>query len=159
MHRDDEPASGSPLPSGGEGLGVRGSCRKLPSVPRNRSPKARDRARVSRHDPSAAENLMWDLLRANRIGFKFRREHPISGYRLDFFCREAMLDVEMDGEQHDPERDALRDDALLALGITTYRVPNRRFFLLDEGVYGDDLAQIVRLCEERSGRSAFPSPG
>ncbi|MEX2244304.1 MAG: DUF559 domain-containing protein [Fimbriimonadaceae bacterium] len=127
-------------------------------MPRNRSPKARERARASRNDPSAAENLMWDLLRANRTGFKFRREHAIGAYRLDFYCREAMLCVEMDGEQHDHERDARRDTALLALGIATYRVPNRRFFLLDEGVYGDDLAQIVRLCEERAGRSAFPKP-
>ena len=99
---------------------------------------------------------MWELLRGNRTGFKFRREHPVGGFRLDFFCREAMLDVEMDGEQHDPVQDARRDEAMSALGILTYRVPNRRFFLLDEGVYKDDLAEIVRLCEQRSGRSAFP---
>ena len=100
---------------------------------------------------------MWELLRGNRTGFKFRREHPVGGSRLDFFCREAMLCVEMDGEQHEPKRDAVRDEALFAIGIATYRVPNRRFFLLDEGVYSDDLAQIVRLCEQRSGRKAFPN--
>jgi very-short-patch-repair endonuclease len=125
-------------------------------MPRSRNASARDKARASRADASAAENLMWELLRGSRTGFEFRREHAIGGYRLDFYCHEALLDVEMDGEQHVPEKDALRDEALLALGIATYRVPNTRFFLLDEGVYKDDLAEIVRLCEERTGRKAFP---
>ena len=95
-------------------------------------------------------------MRGSRTGFKFRREHPLGGFRLDFYCHEAMLCVEMDGEQHDPVRDVRRDEALSSLGVLTYRVPNRRFFLLDEGAYKDDLAEIIRLCEERSGRRAFP---
>ena len=66
-----------------------------------------------------------------------------------------MLAVEMDGEQHDPDRDAARDKALLELGILTHRIPNRRFFGIDEAPYRDDLADIVRLCEARSGRRAF----
>jgi very-short-patch-repair endonuclease len=97
------------------------------------------------------------LLRASRTGFKFRREHAIGSFRLDLYCHEALLDVEMDGEQHDPNRDAMRDSALADLGIMTYRVPNRRFFLLDDEPYTDDLRAIVRLCEKRSGRKAFPS--
>lgn len=135
---------------------MRGKKRRIKTMPRNRSTAARNQARASRKDPSAAENLMWELLRAGNTGFKFRREHAIGNFRLDFYCHEALLDVEMDGEQHDPVRDRVRDDALSALGVETYRIPNRRFFMLDENAYKDDLREIVRLCEERSGRKAFP---
>ncbi len=99
---------------------------------------------------------MWKALRNSRIGLEFRREHEVDHYRLDFYCREAMLAVEMDGEQHDPARDAERDAALAKLGLLTYRIPNRRFFTLDEAPYKDELGEIQRLCEERSGRKAFP---
>lgn len=125
-------------------------------MPRNRSQVARDRAREARRDPSAAEAILWSLIRSSTLGFKFRREHPIGPFRLDFYCPEAMLAVEMDGEQHDPERDAVRDAALDKLGILTYRISNRRFFGLEQGRYPDFLQEIQRLCEERSGRPAFP---
>ncbi|CAN5441061.1 hypothetical protein BH11ARM2_BH11ARM2_23370 [soil metagenome] len=120
------------------------------------SDDARDRAREARQNASVAEEIVWKALRNSRIGFKFRREHEVDRYRLDFYCREAMLAVEMDGEQHDPERDALRDEALAKLGLRTYRIPNRRFFMLDESPYKDEIGAIQRLCEERSGRKAFP---
>ena len=84
------------------------------------------------------------------------REHEVDRFRLDFYCREAMLAVEMDGEQHDPARDALRDEALSRLELHVHRIPNRRFFGLDEAPYRDDLREIQRLCEERSGRKASP---
>ena len=100
---------------------------------------------------------LW--LRKSKLGFKFRREHPISQYRLDSFCREAMLAVEMDGEQHDPVRDVTPDAAMAELGILTYRVENRRFFGLDDNRRLDVIGDIRRLCETRSGRPAFaPSP-
>ena len=101
---------------------------------------------------------MWEQLRGGRQGFKFRREHPIDIYRLDFFCPEAMLNVEMDGEQHDAMRDAKRDSVLAELGILTFRVPNREFFGLDKPEYVDVVDQIRCICEERTGRSAFRNP-
>src|ERR1700722_5798744 len=108
-------------------------------MPRNRTPVARDMARAARRDPSVAEDILWSWLRNSKLGFKFRREHPVSQYRLDFFCREAMLAVEMDGEQHDPVRDAARDSALAKLGILTHRVENRKFFGLD----GDRCPDVI----------------
>ncbi len=99
---------------------------------------------------------MWERLRDNKIGFKFRREHPVGSYRLDFFCREAMLAVEMDGDQHDPERDAPRDAALAELAILVYRVPNVEYLMIGDSRTTDHLAAITKLCEERSGRKAFP---
>ncbi|GIK31196.1 MAG: hypothetical protein BroJett009_01880 [Armatimonadota bacterium] len=128
----------------------------IQTMPRDRHPTSRDLARASRKGPSVAEDIMWEFLRASRTGFKFRREHPVGGFRIDFFCREAMLGVEMDGEQHDANRDATRDKELSNLGILIHRIPNRRFLLLDPTPYQDDVATVVNLCEQRSGRKAFP---
>ncbi len=79
-------------------------------------------------------------------------------YRLDFFCREAMLAIEMDGEQHDPVRDSVRDARLAEMGIYTHRIPNRMFFGLDDDHCPDFILEIQKLCEERAGRLAFPGP-
>lgn len=95
---------------------------------------------------------MWKILRGSRLGFKFRREHPIGRYRLDFYCAEARLALEMDGEQHDPGRDQARDQWLLGQGIATLRIPNRRFFLLDDAAYQDVVTEIIEACRLRTGR-------
>ncbi|MCB8932348.1 MAG: DUF559 domain-containing protein [Chthonomonadaceae bacterium] len=123
-------------------------------MPRNRVAPASRRANAARKAPSAAERAMWDILRGSRLGFRFRREHPIGPYRLDFYCHEALLCVEMDGEQHDHARDAKRDMRLSEHGILTYRIPNRSFFMIDREPFRDDVREILRLCEERSGRLA-----
>ena len=124
-------------------------------MPRNHEWEATKRARSARKGHSAAEHLMWQQLRGSRTGFRFRREHPIGQFRLDFYWPEAKLCVEMDGEQHEKTRDAARDAALAELGIITYRVPNLEFFLLTSKPYQDHLREIVRVCEERTGRQAF----
>ena len=49
---------------------------------------------------SLSEKVLWKDLRREELGFKFRRQHPVGGYFLDFFCVEARLIVEVDGEQH-----------------------------------------------------------
>lgn len=120
-------------------------------MPREMSKAATIKARAARKNPSVAEAIVWNYLRGRKTGFKFRREHPIGPYRLDFFCPEARLAIEMDGEQHDFERDASRDEYLANLGIYTHRIPNWRFFGLDEHPYLDEFNEIVRLCELRSG--------
>ena len=89
------------------------------------------------------------------MGFKFRRGHPVGPYRLDYYGAEAMLAVEMDGEQYDDNRDAVRDAYLARLGILTYRIPNRRFFGIDSEVYRNEFVEIARLCDLRAIR---PSP-
>lgn len=44
---------------------------------------------------------MWEQLRNKRLGgYKFRRQHPIAGYVLDFFCFEIKLGIELDGAVH-----------------------------------------------------------
>lgn len=83
-------------------------------------------ARNLRLRESWGERLMWAWLRDRRFtGYKFRRQHPIGPYILDFFCTGAKLDVEVDGFQHgSPENqvnDALRDAFLENQGIKVLR--------------------------------------
>src|SRR5215218_1078707 len=68
------------------------------------------------------EKALWRLLRSRRLaGYKFRRQHCIGSYFLDFYCLEAQVAVESDGFGHGhPERqrrDAERDAYLAAQGI------------------------------------------
>jgi len=69
------------------------------------------RARELHRKPTDAENALWRALRSRRLrAFKFRRQHPIAPYIVDFVCLEERLIVEVDGGQHaveDPTREAL----------------------------------------------------
>ena len=112
------------------------------------------RARSLRRSPSVAERVAWKLLRKERLGFKFRRQHAVGPYVLDFYCPEAMLALEFDGEQHVPARDARRDAWLQDRGIATVRIPNREFFSIDQPRH-EWLNEVVRVCEVRTGRRAF----
>jgi very-short-patch-repair endonuclease len=72
------------------------------------------------------EVLLWQRLRRNATGPKFRRQHPIAGYVLDFYCPAARLAIEVDGEAHNradrPTRDACRDAVLRANGLTVFHI-------------------------------------
>jgi very-short-patch-repair endonuclease len=59
-------------------------------------------------------------------GYKFRRQHPVGRFVLDFCCLERRLAVEVDGEIHDRqrERDAERDAVLAGYGLRVLRIPN-----------------------------------
>jgi very-short-patch-repair endonuclease len=59
------------------------------------------RARDMRHEPSKAENTLWQVLRNRQInGLKFRRQHVLGDYILDFYCIEKNLIIEVDGDSH-----------------------------------------------------------
>jgi ATP-dependent helicase HrpA/adenine-specific DNA-methyltransferase len=87
------------------------------------------RARQLRTQETWAEKLVWRWLRNRRFnGYKFRRQHPVGAYYLDFFCEEARLGIELDGFQHGfPDgqlHDAEREAFLKSRGITTLRFWN-----------------------------------
>jgi ATP-dependent helicase HrpA/adenine-specific DNA-methyltransferase len=87
------------------------------------------RSRQLRRDQTWAEKLLWRWLRDRRFsGYKFRRQHPIGDYHLDFFCEEAELNIELDGRQHGfPEQrrhDEEREKFLQSRGIKTLRFWN-----------------------------------
>ncbi len=87
------------------------------------------RARRLRQSLTGPEVGLWVHLRGRQLGgFRFRRQHPIGPYILDFYCAEARLAVEIDGAVHDcPDqvrRDARRGEWLMARGIRTLRIPS-----------------------------------
>ena len=90
------------------------------------SKEKQQRARELRRDMTAAEKLLWQELRANKLGFHFRRQQVISGFIVDFYCHKADLIVEVDGDIHDlqQEEDARREKVLGDLGLMFVRFRN-----------------------------------
>jgi very-short-patch-repair endonuclease len=83
------------------------------------------RARALRRDMTLPEGLLWQALRKRPDGLKFRRQHPVGRYIVDFYYPAARLVVEIDGENHSmgdrPERDLRRDDWLRHKGLRVVR--------------------------------------
>ena len=82
------------------------------------------RARILRRTLTPPEARLWVHLRRRALdGLKFRRQHPAGVYVLDFYCAEAMLAVEVDGESHADrfEHDARRTRWLERQGIAVVR--------------------------------------
>ncbi|QYK54184.1 MAG: DUF559 domain-containing protein [Fimbriimonadaceae bacterium] len=115
------------------------------------------RGRELRAECSISERVAWEQLRHKKSGFKFRRQHEVGPYVLDFYCAEASLCVEIDGEQHmfRQEQDKRRDDFLGELGILTIRIPSLAFFE-ENRIEGEQcIEQAILVCEERSGRKRW----
>ncbi len=87
------------------------------------------RARRMRKQPTTAEKILWSKLRNKQVrGFKFRRQHSIDRFIVDFYCREARLVIEVDGSSHDTseaiEYDEARQTFLEHRGLTMLRFLN-----------------------------------
>ncbi len=81
-------------------------------------------ARGQRQQPTRAEALLWRALRREQLGVKFRRQHAVGEFVLDFYCAERQLAVEIDGLCHAARRgyDCWRDQQLCARGIRVIRL-------------------------------------
>jgi len=80
-----------------------------------------------RREPTPAENRLWQRLRKRQVlGFKFRRQHAIGRFIVDFYCADAQLVVEVDGPVHKQaqEEDRLRQEFLESLDLTVLRFTN-----------------------------------
>ena len=92
-----------------------------------------------RHNLTPAEARLWVYLKQSQLeGRKFRRQHSISGYILDFYCPSEKLAVELDGESHNTvqaqEYDEIRDLFLLNYGVKILRFENKFVFTELEGL-------------------------
>ena len=109
------------LPGKGRGTGEAGGG-GVRQVPRPETVTAR----TLRKDMSLPEVLLWQQLRGRKTGVKFRRQHPIGPYVVDFYCSQASLVIEIDGEAHNrgerPVRDRLRDQFLEENGYRVLRI-------------------------------------
>ncbi len=88
---------------------------------------ATDRARNLRQRSTDTERLLWRHLRDRQLaGLKFRRQHPLGNFVVDFVCLEHRLVVELDGGQHATQQqaDADREAFLMGLGYRVLRFWN-----------------------------------
>ncbi len=109
------------------------------------------------------EVLLWQALRKQSTGLKFRRQHPSGPYILDFLCNDARLAIEIDGGTHSrgdrPERDEARDAWLLKAGIRTMRIPAVEVLHDPEAIVRGIVAEAVsRLPLHHALRARSPSP-
>ena len=86
-------------------------------------------AKQMRKSPTIAENTLWKYLSNKQMqGLKFRRQHPLGNFILDFYCHEIKLSIELDGETHDEqtqkEYDIVRTKLLNEKGIFEIRFAN-----------------------------------
>jgi very-short-patch-repair endonuclease len=72
------------------------------------------------------EKILWEELRANKLGVQFRRQQIVAGFIVDFYCHKSALIVEVDGDVHDlqQEEDTRREKALSELGLRIVRFKN-----------------------------------
>ncbi len=94
------------------------------------TPKVFRNAARLRDSMTETEKKLWEYLKTKPMGFKFRRQHPIAGYVLDFYCHRLRLSIEIDGGYHlqkeQKEKDLARTDYLKTLGILELRFLNEQ---------------------------------
>src|SRR2546423_2079291 len=114
------------------------------------------RAREMRHTAVSTEHKLWQCLRDRQLGgFKFRRQHPTPPFIADFYCADAKLIVETDGDSHAErqEYDAARTMRLERDGLHVIRFVNDDVHQHLDSV----LEEILYECERLTGKKS-PSP-
>jgi very-short-patch-repair endonuclease len=127
-------------------------------------PEHRRFARQQRREPTRAEALMWDCLRAGRLDrWRFKRQVPFGRYVADFSCPAACIVVELDGRPHeDPEqqaRDAARDRWFRAQGFRVVRLSNDLVLASIELAVREIERALPSRAEGEAGLAAKPRAG
>lgn len=107
----------------------------------------REYRKYLRNNQTLPEQKFWNLVRNKQVrGLKFRRQHQIGKYIVDFYCHSKKLIVEIDGDTHATEVgkiiDTIRTRYLESLGFKVVRYTNRELLYNPEGVYQDLLKQL-----------------
>lgn len=113
----------------------------------NPSRAIRQRAKELRQPLTPPEVRLWRILRDRRLGgFKFRRQHPIGRFIVDFYCMQVCLVVELDGPTHEDqvEYDEVRTEWLQAQGHHVIRFSNQQVIQSE----GDVARAILAKCQE-----------
>ncbi|HEX5183637.1 MAG TPA: endonuclease domain-containing protein [Allosphingosinicella sp.] len=112
-------------------------------------------ARRLRREMTPPEALLWQQLKQRPHGIKFRRQHPLDPYVVDFFCPSARLVIEVDGWAHDTaeraEGDKKRDRALVSRGFSILRIPADYVMRDLEGAVSGILERVGNPLHRRSG--------
>jgi very-short-patch-repair endonuclease len=112
--------------------------------------KLRSIAQELRHHPTSAESVVWQQLRARKLGYKFRRQHPLQGFIVDFYCYELMLVIEIDGSVHDvtQKRDKQKDILLIQNGYRVLRFSN--------GLVNGHLSEVIKAIKQCFPKEPLP---
>lgn len=100
-----------------------------------------------RCEMTPAESRLWERIRGRRLGgLRFRAQHPVGQFILDFYCPICKLAIEVDGSSHDgeAEQEAARTTHLAAYGYRVLRFTNARVMTQ----IADVLGQIQKAAEE-----------
>ena len=101
--------------------------------------RLKPQARRMRRNSTSAEDKLWQRLRRHQVGgLKFRRQHSLGRFVVDFYCAKANLVIEVDGPVHDghAERDISRQEYIEALGFRVLRFTNDQIDNSLESVVG-----------------------
>ncbi|MEI7579499.1 MAG: restriction endonuclease subunit S [bacterium] len=109
--------------------------------------KLYDKAVKMRNFPTKAEALLWEELKLKKLGMKFRRQHIIDNFIVDFYCVEIGLIIEVDGEIHQSQKDKdqKREETLKSLGCQIIRFSNEEVI--------NNINQVITKI-----KSSIPSP-
>ena len=85
-----------------------------------------ERAKELRREMTPAEKILWQEVRAKKLGVRFRRQQIIQGFIVDFYCHKAALVIEVDGDIHDlqQDEDTRREKVLREMGLRVVRFRN-----------------------------------
>jgi very-short-patch-repair endonuclease len=122
------------------------------------------RRRSLRKEPTGPEKLLWSKIRSRQVrGYKFRRQHSVGNFVIDFYCTELKLAVELDGESHfipgATKQDNTRQQSIEKFGITFLRFSNTDVVKSLEGVWHTILqtAEKLKRKQDQTTRRAPPS--
>jgi very-short-patch-repair endonuclease len=123
----------------------------------NHTPTPLIAARQLRQEMTLPELLLWKRLRGQPMGVKFRKQHPVEDFVVDFYCAQKRLAIELDGIVHSmgdrPQRDTRRDHILSNKGIDVFRIAASDVLRDVDGVADF----LVQLCLNRPPPSALRS--
>jgi very-short-patch-repair endonuclease len=90
------------------------------------NPNLKELARQLRNNSTKAEIILWQKLKGKQMyGYDFHRQKPVDNYRIDFFCHELMLGIEVDGYSHQIievfNKDVKKEGVMNMLGIHILR--------------------------------------
>jgi len=112
-------------------------------------PEYTTRRQELRNNATQPEQKLWAVLRGKQLGVKFRRQHGIGRYIVDFYCPEAKLVIEVDGDSHYTEiaqqQDTERDVYMQSVGLRVLRFTNQDINQNMSGVY----ETIKRVIDDR----------
>jgi cyclase len=112
------------------------------------------RAEILRNNMTEAENILWKRLNYKQLkGLKFRRQHPINQFIVDFYCHKAKLIIELDGGIHLNkevlERDHGREYILKNYGLEIIRFNNKEVLTNIESVIEKIKSKLTELSNSK----------